>query len=72
MPRLRTFLVLGRASNLPTIWSNCLAGWWLGGHSSTNKLPFLFAGTTLLYVGGMYLNDVFDVNFDRQHRKERP
>ncbi|HEY2083687.1 MAG TPA: UbiA family prenyltransferase [Verrucomicrobiae bacterium] len=72
MSRLRTLLVLGRASNLPTIWSNCLAGWWLGGHASPGKLPFLLAGTTLLYVGGMYLNDVFDVNFDRQRRKERP
>jgi 4-hydroxybenzoate polyprenyltransferase len=27
---------------------------------------------TLLYTGGMYLNDAFDVNFDQQHRKERP
>jgi 4-hydroxybenzoate polyprenyltransferase len=72
MPRLRTLLVLGRVSNLPTVWSNCLAGWWLGGHANTAKLPFLLAGTTFLYVGGMYLNDAFDVNFDRQRRKERP
>jgi hypothetical protein len=72
MPRLRTLLILGRASNLPTVWSNCLAGWWLGGHESTRKLPPLLAGVTLLYLGGMYLNDAFDVNFDRQHRKERP
>ena len=28
---LRTLLVLGRASNLPTVWSNCFAGWLLGG-----------------------------------------
>ncbi len=72
MPRLRTLLVLSRASNLPTVWSNCLAGWWLGGHASTRNLPFLFAGVTLLYVGGMYLNDAVDANFDRQRRKERP
>jgi len=72
MPRLRTLLVLSRASNLPTVWSNCLAGWWLGGHTSTRHLPFLFVGVTLLYVGGMYLNDAFDANFDRQQRKERP
>ena len=26
----------------------------------------------MLYVGGMYLNDAFDVNFDQQHRKQRP
>jgi len=72
MPRLRTLLVLGRTSNLPTVWSNCLAGWWLGGHTSTKDLPFLFVGVTLLYVGGMYLNDAVDANFDRQYRKERP
>lgn len=72
MPRLRTLLVLSRASNLPTVWSNCLAGWWLGGHASTKNLPFLFAGVTLLYIGGMYLNDAVDANFDRQRRKERP
>lgn len=72
MPRLRTLLVLGRASNLPTVWSNCLAGWWLGGRGNARTLPFLFAGATFLYIGGMYLNDAFDVDFDRQHRKERP
>jgi 4-hydroxybenzoate polyprenyltransferase len=72
MPRLRTLLVLSRASNLPTVWSNCLAGWWLGGHGNPGKLPFLFLGITLLYIGGMYLNDSVDENFDRQHRKLRP
>jgi 4-hydroxybenzoate polyprenyltransferase len=69
---LRTFLILGRVSNLPTVWSNCLAGWWLGGKGPVEKLPFLFVGATFLYVGGMFLNDAFDVEFDRQHRKERP
>jgi 4-hydroxybenzoate polyprenyltransferase len=29
-------------------------------------------GTSFLYVGGMYLNDAFDVSFDRQRRAERP
>src|SRR5439155_553254 len=72
MPRLRTLLVLGRVSNLPTVWSNCLAGWWLGGGENFSKLPFLFSGVTLMYLGGMYLNDAFDAEFDRQHRNERP
>jgi|SRR5215469_13629413 len=72
MARLRTLLVLGRTSNLPTVWSNCLAGWWLGGHGNIENLPFLFVGATFLYIGGMYLNDAFDVDFDRLHRKERP
>lgn len=72
MAHLRTLLVLGRTSNLPTVWSNCLAGWWLGGHGNIENLPFLFAGVTFLYLGGMYLNDAFDVDFDRLQRKERP
>ena len=70
-PSIRTLLVLGRVSNLPTVWSNCLAGWWLGGGGHFAKLPFLLLVVTLLYLGGMLLNDAFDADFDRQHRKER-
>lgn len=70
--RLRTLLVLGRVSNLPTVWSNCLAGWILGGGGSVWRLALVTFATTCLYVGGMYWNDAFDVQFDRQHRKERP
>ena len=69
---LRTLVVLGRVSNLPTVWSNCLAGWWLGGGQNFQKLPWLFFGVSALYLGGMFLNDAFDVDFDRQHRPERP
>lgn len=70
--RLRTLLVLGRVSNLPTLWSNCLAGWWLAGGGNFKTLPWLLLGTSFLYLGGMYLNDAFDVSFDRQRRAERP
>src|SRR5436190_24060487 len=72
MPSLRTLLVLGRVSNLPTVWSNCLAGWWLGGAGNSDRLPVVFAGATCLYIGGMFLNDAMDVEFDRVHGKERP
>jgi hypothetical protein len=71
-PRLRTLLILGRVSNLPTVWSNCLAGWWLSGGENVWKLPLLFFGASFLYVGGMFLNDAFDVEFDRQRRSSRP
>ena len=71
-PQLRTLFVLGRVSNLPTVWSNCLAGWWLGGGGNFWKLPFLFLGMSALYTGGMFLNDAFDEEFDRQRRAERP
>jgi heme O synthase-like polyprenyltransferase len=72
MPSLRTLLILGRTSNLPTVWSNCLAGWWLGGGKNVRNLLPLLLGSTLIYMGGMYLNDAFDAEFDRQFRRERP
>ncbi len=71
-PALRTLLVLGRVSNLPTVWSNCLAGWWLSGGGNLWKLPFLLLGMSMLYIGGMFLNDAFDADFDQQRRAARP
>jgi hypothetical protein len=70
--QLRALLALSRVSHLPTVWSNCLAGWWLGGHGNFTKLPLLFFGVSALYTGGMFLNDAFDADFDRQRRTERP
>src|SRR5271166_5908281 len=70
--QLRALLVLGRVSNLPTVWSNCLAGWWLGGGGSWWRLVSLSFSVTLLYLGGMFLNDAFDADFDRQNRRSRP
>ena len=75
MKRLRTWMVLGRVSNLPTVWSNCLTGWWLSTQPWSREkgpLPLLLAGATLLYLGGMFLNDAFDSRFDAQYRRERP
>lgn len=69
---VRAWLALGRVSSLPTVWSNCLAGWWLGGGGNAEELPLLFVGTTFLYLGGAFLNDAFDVEFDQEHRQERP
>jgi hypothetical protein len=70
--KFRTLLILGRVSNLPTVWSNCLAGWWLSGGGNYWKLPLLLFGASALYTGGMFLNDAFDVDFDRQRRSSRP
>ncbi len=71
-PLWRTLLILGRVSNLPTVWSNCAAGWLLGGEGELWTLLLLCLGATFFYVGGMYLNDACDAEFDRQHRQERP
>jgi 4-hydroxybenzoate polyprenyltransferase len=70
--QFRTLFVLGRVSNLPTVWSNCLAGWWLGGGGNGRTLPLLFFGVSSLYLGGTFLNDAFDADFDRQRHAERP
>ena len=70
--QFRTLLVLGRVSNLPTVWTNCLAGWWLSGGGNYWKLPPLLLGVSALYTGGMFLNDAFDADFDRQRRATRP
>jgi 4-hydroxybenzoate polyprenyltransferase len=69
----RTLLDLGRVSNLPTVWTNVLAGAVLS-HASLNAGALLLLATaaSLLYVGGMFLNDAFDRRFDARLRSERP
>ena len=64
--------MLGRASNLPTVWSNVLAAWLLAGGTMGPRLWLAMLGATLAYIGGMYLNDAFDAEFDREFRRERP
>jgi hypothetical protein len=66
-------LTLGRVSNLPTVWTNVLAGVVLaGGSAGDARVPLLLLALSLLYVSGMYLNDAFDREFDALHRPERP
>jgi len=70
---LRPWLELARISNLPTVWTNTLAAWLLSGGSVTDlRLLWITLGASLLYTGGMILNDAADIAFDRQHRPERP
>jgi 4-hydroxybenzoate polyprenyltransferase len=71
--RLRTALALGRVSNLPTVWSDLLAGAVLaGGRSRQGPLLVAVVGASLLYAGGMLLNDAFDRDRDARERPERP
>ena len=70
---LRTALRLGRVSNLPTVWTNVMAGLALNGGALDPRLIVpLGLATSLFYVAGMYLNDAFDWRWDAQHRPERP
>lgn len=69
----RTYIRLGRVSNLPTVWTNVLAGIVLaGGPLEPGTLAALVVALSLFYVGGMYLNDAFDRNVDARERPERP
>jgi len=73
MSRLRIYLRLGRVSNLPTVWSNVLAGAVLAGVRPTLAQALgLGLANSLAYVGGMFLNDAFDRHVDARERAERP
>ena len=66
-------LRLGRVSNLPTVWTNVLAGVALAGVSvGPGPLALLALALSLFYIGGMYLNDAFDREIDARERPERP
>jgi UbiA prenyltransferase family len=70
---IRTLLDLGRVSNLPTVWTNVLAGAVLsGGRLEPLPLALLAFAGSLFYVGGMFLNDAFDQEFDARTRSDRP
>jgi 4-hydroxybenzoate polyprenyltransferase len=69
---LRTALTLGRVSNLPTVWTNVMAGAAFAGGATASVIVPVALAASLLYVAGMYLNDAFDAKWDAQHRPERP
>ena len=82
---LKTLLILGRVSNLPTIWTNVLAATLLAQASTLAPASaflfndgdvLLYCGTLLalsmMYTGGMFLNDAFDASWDRKNNPTRP
>jgi len=68
---LSRLLTLARVSNLPTVWSNCLAAWLISGAEPSWRMLWLMAGASLLYAAGCTLNDACDAKWDAQHRPER-
>lgn len=76
MSKLSDYLRLMRISLLPTAWSNVLMGYvlvmglaspsagWLG-------LLLLLFCSSCLYIAGMVLNDVYDIELDNVERPER-
>lgn len=70
---IQVALRLGRVSNLPTVWTNVLAGLTLAGAgASVPQISVLMVSMTFFYLGGMYLNDAFDAEIDAAERPERP
>src|SRR5262245_45881666 len=68
-----TLLKLGRVSNLPTVWTNVVAGTVIaGGAWQSARTGLVLLAMTLFYAGGMYLNDFFDRAIDSRERSERP
>jgi UbiA prenyltransferase family len=73
MPSLSTLLRLGRISNVPTVWTNVLAGSIIaGGAGHSDRVALIAIAMTAFYVGGMYLNDFFDRAIDARDRPGRP
>ena len=73
VPRWRVYLRLGRVSNLPTVWTDVLAGAALAGVAPELPVAILLAAAvSLFYIGGMFLNDAFDHEVDARDRPERP
>jgi len=74
----RTLLQLGRVSNLPTVWTNCVAAAGLAAAGTSAPLPSgalvatAAVAMSAIYTGGMFLNDAFDHEHDRTHAPERP
>ena len=71
--KLSIALRLSRISNLPTVWTNVLAGVALaGGGWSMASIILVLLAVSLFYTGGMFLNDAFDREFDARMRPDRP
>lgn len=73
MKRIAVYLRLGRVSNLPTVWTNVLAGAVLAGVPlRAGRVVVAALAMSLLYTAGMFLNDAFDRRHDARARPDRP
>jgi 4-hydroxybenzoate polyprenyltransferase len=73
VPSVWTLLRLGRISNLPTVWTNAIAGSVIaGGARRPTEIALIAIAMSAFYIGGMYLNDFFDRAIDARERPDRP
>jgi 4-hydroxybenzoate polyprenyltransferase len=71
--RPRAYFLLARLSNLPTVWTNVLAGTLVSGAAFVKgDVTRLCIAVSLLYTAGMFLNDAFDRDVDARARPDRP
>ena len=71
--RFRHHLSLARISNSPTVVSNVLAGTALStALTLTDTVVVVAIAMVLFYTAGMYLNDLFDLEWDRERNASRP
>lgn len=67
------FLELCRVGNLPTVWVSTLAAGLLsGGAFSLPTIFLLLIALSMMYCGGMAMNDCIDSVVDAAHRTSRP
>lgn len=70
---VKSLLALCRASNLPTVWMNVLAAALLSGaDASAAQIITLALALSCFYCGGMAMNDLCDLAYDRLHQPYRP
>jgi 4-hydroxybenzoate polyprenyltransferase len=73
--RPRAYLLLARVSNLPTVWTNVIAGAALAG-AAMDMDARLAVGVALAvscwYSAGMWMNDACDASIDAVQRSDRP
>ncbi|MEX2215760.1 MAG: UbiA family prenyltransferase [Phycisphaeraceae bacterium] len=82
--RFRAWLELMRISNLPTVWTNVFVGFaidrWPGNVGAIERgwrievweVVALCIAMSLIYIGGMAMNDVLDQDVDKLERPHRP
>jgi 4-hydroxybenzoate polyprenyltransferase len=72
--QIMVWFKLLRIANLPSALANILVGFLLANQSwqPTTPLVLLLVASACLYCAGMVLNDLFDIETDREQRSSRP
>ena len=72
---IKSYFTLIRLPNLFTVISNILVGYFLVftiHDVDIYSLSYLFLVSIFLYIGGVVMNDLFDIKLDKSERPDRP